>query len=125
RQIHHVGKRAVRTFQPVHAGKAFVGHDGDIDNCRRFYRVYGPQKACAHPSAVGITCAISRATMCRGTKTGMAASSRPPRSAAVVTDRVAHAAGSSSPSFAFSHAVGTFRRRPNETVLMSPFAAAE
>jgi len=39
-------------------------------------------------------------------------------------EMAAHAVGSSSPSFAFSHAVGTFNRRPKRTVLMSPRSAA-
>jgi hypothetical protein len=35
RQIHHVGKRPVRTFQPVHARECRIGHDGDIGGHRR------------------------------------------------------------------------------------------
>ena len=39
-------------------------------------------------------------------------------------DDAAHAADSSSPSLALSQAVGTFNRRPNRTVRMSPECAA-
>src|SRR5262249_27555724 len=34
-QVHHVGKSAVPTFQPVHARECRIGHDGDIGGHRR------------------------------------------------------------------------------------------
>jgi hypothetical protein len=74
-------------------------------------------------------CAMCGATM-RGTaKTGVPTSGWRQRTTAMgaTTLLYVHATvpGSSRPSFWRSQAVGTFRKRPNETVLMSPFAAAE
>src|SRR5262249_12005215 len=87
RQIHHVGKRAVRTFQPVHAGKAFVGDDGDIGPSRRFIARPGHRKRYASHFGGGREPMISR-PMGRRTETSMAPSSRRQRLAALVADRV-------------------------------------
>src|SRR5262245_10931654 len=93
RQIHHVGKRAVRTFQPVHAGKAFVGDDGDIGPSRRFIARTRHRKPYTSHFGGGREPMISR-PMGRRTETSMAPSRRRHRLAALVADRVAHSAGS-------------------------------
>src|SRR5262249_43225083 len=85
--MHHVGKRAVRTFQPVHAGKAFVGDDGDIGPSRRFIARTRHRKPYASHFGGGREPMISR-PMGRRTETSMAPSSRRQRLAALVADRV-------------------------------------
>jgi hypothetical protein len=92
RQIHHVGKRAVRTFQPVHAGKAFVGDDGDIGPSRRFIARTRHRKPYASDFGGGREPMIS-CPMGRRTETSMAPSSRRQRLAALVADRVARCRG--------------------------------
>src|SRR5262249_8689062 len=87
RQIHHVGKRAVRTFQPVYAGKAFVGDDGDIGPSRRFIARTRHRKPYASHFGGGREPMISR-PMGRRTETSMATSSRRQRLATLVADRV-------------------------------------
>src|SRR5262249_9715020 len=89
--MHHVGKRAVRTFQPVHAGKAFVGDDGDIGPSRRFIARTRHRKPYASHFGGGREPMISR-PMGRRTETSMAPSSRRQRLAALGADRVTDAA---------------------------------
>src|SRR5262249_5385588 len=78
--------RAVRTFQPVHAGKAFVEDDGDIGPSRRFVARTRHRKPYASRQPM-----ISR-PMGRRTETSMAPSSRRQQLAALVADRVTDAA---------------------------------
>src|SRR5262249_52487042 len=93
RPIHHVRKRGVRTFQPVHSAKAFVGDDGDMGLSRRFIARTRHRKPYASHFGGGREPMISR-PMGRRTETSMAPSSRRQRLAALVADRVAHSAGS-------------------------------
>src|SRR5262249_3075497 len=122
--MHHVGKRAVRTFQPVHAGKAFVGDDGDIGDIGRFIARTRHRKPYASHFGGGREPMISR-PMGRRTETSMAPSSRWQRLAALVADRVAHTAGSLARSSIRSSArTGTRRSLPIRITGSSPRAAA-
>src|SRR5262249_56556851 len=115
---------AVRTFQPVHAGKAFVGDDGDIGPSRRFIARTRHRKPYASHSDGDRGSVISH-PMGRRTETSMAPSSRRQRLAALVADRVAHTARSLVRSSIASNAlIGTRSNLPILMVGISPRLAA-
>src|SRR5262249_18741492 len=122
--MHHVGRRAARAFQPVHAGKAFVGDDGDIGPSRRFIARMRHRKPYASHFGGGREPMISR-PMGRRTETSMASSSRRQRLAALVADRAAHTAGSlARSSIASSPLIGTNNFLPILMTGSSPRLAA-